>query len=1026
MIAEVNALATRIEGVTVWAWEVASNGDAIVTTVLGDVIAPGSWNQLVEKLRVVPEHRLAVTTAAATGEVALEVRVGDDEWSFIRARTSTIDGKQMLVGTIADYTVRHHELEAARLLKFRFETATRITMLSAWEFEIPENQRADQSYFIGGSAMYSGVNQANRLPDVPIVECLEKVGLVADDIPRFIASIQECVDGRVEEYDMVFGCRRVDGVMTWRRMRGNVSLRRADGSVRRIVGVAVDVTSQQLAQDRMELAIRAAHLGTWEFDMPDGRIETSGKTFYNVWEPLGYVPGDQPTELGRQLTFGAHDDERSRVRLAIETLIDSDGEQFELEFRAVARDGRVLSRLARGVVSRDSQRRPTRFTGTLIDITDLKRIESELQQAKLVAEAANRAKDEFLANVSHEIRTPMNAILGMTELTLESQLSDHQATLLKTVKVAANNLLVIINDLLDFSKIEAGKLELEADDFSLRTVVGETMRALAVRAHSKDLELLSDVHPDVPDALIGDPGRLRQVLLNIVGNAIKFTERGEVFLQVGVDRLAPHADDVVALRISVRDTGIGIPKSEQQRIFRAFEQEDTSTTRRFGGTGLGLSIANQLVLLMGGTITVESERGRGSVFVVTARMRKQQRAESEPRLPAALRNVRVLVVDDNPTNCEILEQWLRRWGMKPTAVRDGVAAMGALWDASASGAGNEPYQLVLLDGRMPDTDGWALAARIRERASLFALKIIILSSADRPGDPNRERELRIDAHILKPVLQDELLETVQLVLSKSDEMGTARPRSLTQARPADPLNVLVAEDNEFSSQFLEELLGAQGHRVTIAADGKTTLALATTQPFDVLLLDLHMPELDGFAVARAIRSREQVAGGHVPIVALTARSRKEDRDRCAAAGIDDYLAKPVGPAALTSIIERLLGSEPELERWLDPIAILHACQDDEATFTVLVKELVSRAAQLTTELNAALVGMEPGRIADAARDLASVLRSVSSEAAERARSLDPASGEQVRALIAFVEMIVQRVPSLTISRLRRHARRARA
>ena len=406
----------------------------------------------------------------------------------------------------------------------------------------------------------------------------------------------------------------------------------------------------------------------------------------------------------------------------------------------------------------------------VLDLTERKRADEE-RARMLRAEAANRAKDEFLANVSHEIRTPMNAILGMTDLALDTPLAEDQRQYLKTVKSAADNLLGMINDLLDFSKIEAGKLELDVADFSLRAAVGDTLRALAVRAHRKGLELIYDVQPEVPDALVGDAGRLRQVLLNLVGNAIKFTDAGEVVVRVEVAG-DPAAEGDVGLRFTVRDTGIGIPRDQHERIFRAFEQEDSSTTRKYGGTGLGLTIAARLVALMGGQIAVESEPGRGSTFAVTARFGLQPHP-TEPlaaRPPVLLRGLRVLVVDDNPTNRHILEEWLRGWQMDPAAVGDGLAAMGALWDAASLG---QPYPLVLLDARMPDTDGLAVAAWIRERAALSAIRIILLTSGDRPGDPARSRELRIDAHLLKPVLQDELLEAIYRVMSRAD--GDAPP-----------------------------------------------------------------------------------------------------------------------------------------------------------------------------------------------------------------------------------------------------------
>jgi two-component system sensor histidine kinase/response regulator len=531
---------------------------------------------------------------------------------------------------------------------------------------------------------------------------------------------------------------------------------------------------------------------------------------------------------------------------------------------------------------------------------------AELDRTAAVAMEATRMKSAFLANMSHEIRTPMNAIMGMTDLALDTELTAEQREYLTMVKSSAESLLTLLNDILDFSRIEAGKLELDRIDFELRDGIGDTMRTLAVRAHSKGIELAYEVQPDVPDAVSGDINRLRQILVNLVSNAIKFTQAGEVVVRVGVES---RAEDHVVLHTAVSDTGVGIPPEKLEAIFSPFEQVDTSTTRRFGGTGLGLAISSQLVELMQGRMRVESEVGKGSTFHFTVRFGLGKPTSKQRRYAelSELRELRTLVVDDNQTNRRILEQILGNWEMSPTSVPGGLEALRAL--DQAANAGNA-FALIVSDVNMPEMDGFDLAERLRENPLHCGTPIILLTSASRAGDSERCRALGVAAQLLKPVKQSALLDAIVAAVARPERVAERTRRQKAAAadgvRGGRKLHILLAEDNAVNQKFAVRTLTKRGHSVIVANDGKEALAAWEREPFDVILMDVQMPEMDGFQATARIRDREKAAGSHIPIIAMTAHAMKGDRERCLEAGMDGYVMKPIQASTMFAEIERLV------------------------------------------------------------------------------------------------------------------------
>ena len=540
--------------------------------------------------------------------------------------------------------------------------------------------------------------------------------------------------------------------------------------------------------------------------------------------------------------------------------------------------------------------------------SELLALNQQLLIAKEAAEAGSRAKSEFLANMSHEVRTPINGIMGMTELALDTELSAEQRDYLTAVRQSGEALLTVVNDILDFSKIESGKLDLESIPFDLRDCVSQAMKSMALPAHQKGLEIAYRIAPQIPGRLIGDPGRLRQILVNLVGNAIKFTDNGDVALQVEHET---GEDNAVLLHFQVRDTGIGIPAEKQAHLFEKFYQADSSTTRRFGGTGLGLAICARLVEMMGGRIWLESAEGQGSIFHFIAQfaLAPVQPAAAEETLD--VRGVPVLIVDDNEINRRLLLEFTSGWGLRAVAAESGELALQKLKAAQRERA---PFRLLLLDCRMPGMDGFTLAQQVQHDPELSGTIIMMLTSDAQRGDAGRCRELGISVYLVKPIQKAELLQAIRtaLLLPVSLPLPEQVVTRHTLREARSRLRILVAEDNPVNQALMLRLLEKLGHSPVLAGNGREALALWQTQKFDLLFMDVQMPELDGFAATAEIRRREQPTGDHLPIVAMTAHALKGDRERCLAAGMDGYISKPVKFELVQQEIERLCGAPAPL------------------------------------------------------------------------------------------------------------------
>jgi PAS domain S-box-containing protein len=732
------------------------------------------------------------------------------------------------------------------------------------------------------------------------------------------------------------------------------------------VGISVerDITARKRAEHALRQAeekyrsiFENAAEGIFQ-STPEGRFSTVNPALARM---LGYSSPEEVVTTIQDIARQVYAEPEQRTEYV--RLLQAQGEVRGFECEFIRKDGgRILVSVCSRAI-RDATGK-VYYEGTVVEITDRKRAELALRQAKEAAEAATLAKSEFVANISHEIRTPMNGIIGMTELTLDTALTPEQREYLTMVKASADALLGLIDDILDFSKIEARKLELDALPFNVRDVVDAALAADVLSAQGKGLELASDVSEDVPETIIGDAGRLRQVLVNLVGNAVKFTSVGEVVVRV---RRASAGDHRVGLDFTVEDTGIGIPPEKQQMIFETFTQADASTTRRFGGTGLGLAICTRLVELMGGRMWVESKPGVGSQFHFTATFTP---AEGVPAKldRTALAAVRVLVVDDNATNRRILEEVTTRWGMRPYAVDGGRAALAVMREAKIAG---EPYPLVLLDANMPDMDGFAVAERIRADPRLAGVTIMMVTSSGQRGDAARCRELGIARYLTKPVRQSELLDAIMGALVGVSLGERCDAASLRKRAASERLVVLLAEDNIVNQRLATRLLEKEGYEVSTAANGHEALEAIAKGAFDLVLMDVQMPDMDGFEATRAIRAGERSLGGHLPIIAMTAHVMKGDRERCLDAGMDAYVAKPVQREVLLATIDRVLGrstgqASEATDGEICDADVLRARVPDEAILAEVIALFLQECPRMLADVREAVERGDAARIRSAA------------------------------------------------------------
>lgn len=886
---------------------------------------------------------------------------------------------------------RKAELEA-RLSAAGLKEAQKIARMGSWTLDVATQKvtYTDELYNIMGLD-----------PELPVPDLPEQARFFTPESwERLNASIAETVRTGVP-YEIELEMPRDDGSRGWLLARGGLP-RDEKGKVSRLCGVAQDITDRKRWES--ELGSKTAFLEAQANSTIDGVLvvdEHGQKLLQNqTLIDLFKVPaevmaqGDDESLLLHVVSLTKDAEEfLARVEYLYHHHEETSREEVELK------DGTVLDRYSSPVVGQDG-----RYYGRVWafrDITAQKIAEQELVKARECAEAANRAKSEFLANMSHEIRTPINGILGMADLLLDTQLTDQQREDLKILKSSGDSLLSIINDILDFSKIEAGKLQLDPLDFNLHEAIADTMRGFALRAHQKGLELNYSIESSVPVDLVGDAGRLRQTLVNLLANAVKFTERGEVTLHV---RRLQETERQMELQFSVIDTGIGIAHDKQSLIFEAFAQADTSTTRNYGGSGLGLAICSRLVGLMGGRVWVDSQPGEGSTFHFTAWFGISAGSRPPAVVPcvqADLLHVPVIIVDDNSTNRMILIEMTSSWGMEVNAADSGRTALEMMRRAQAEG---RRRRLAIVDGSMPGMDGFELAGQIRKDPALADAVIMMLTSDGQSGDAERCRQLGIAAYLVKPIRKSELLAAILATMGQKVSIVTEKRVANEQPRVRRG-RVLLVEDNPVNQTVGLRMLDKMGCSAKLATNGKEALARLSEEQFDLVFMDVQMPEMDGLTATQHIRTREQSTGQHIPIVAMTARVMRGDRELCINAGMDAYIAKPINPEELRNTLRSFLNgieqadaskSQPTLPvpspagpavTW-DAQKFLERIGGDEQLLREVTEIFLEEAPKLMDRLGQAVKLGDAELMENTAHSLKGELSYFGSEAANHARELE--------------------------------------